>query len=142
MPATEVICKVLSIVADENSKRYRNFASKLEGKKIDVFDESDNIGELLCDMLRSLKKGRKQTYHHVLIISSENLNMLLQGVGLTNDNIEVLVKNKKVTLVLDDVHKQGIPLNNILDIKVETILMDKDFGDLVDVILQSSYTTK
>ena len=141
MSATNVICKVLSIVADENSKQYRNFASKLEGERIDVFDESDNIGELLGDMLRSLNEGRKQTYHHVLIISSENVNMLLQGLGLTKDNIEVLVKKKKVTLVLDDVHAQGIPMNNILDIKVETILMDKDFGDLVDVILQSSYTT-
>ena len=140
MSATNVICKVLSIVADENSKQYRNFASKLEGERIDVFDESDNIGELLGDMLRSLNEGRKQTYHHVLIISSENVNMLLQGLGLTKDNIEVLVKKKKVTLVLDDVHAQGIPMNNILDIKVETILMDKDFGDLVDVILQSSYT--
>ena len=140
MSATKVICKVLSIVADENSKQYRNFASKLEGERIDVFDESDNIGELLGDMLRSLNEGRKQTYHHVLIISSENVNMLLQGLGLTKDNIEVLVKKKKVTLVLDDVHAQEIHINNILDIKVETILMDKDFGDLVDVILQSSYT--
>ena len=142
MSATNVICKVLSIVADENSKQYRNFASKLEGERIDVFDESDNIGELLGDMLRSSNEGRKQTYHHVLIISSENVNMLLQGLGLTKDNIEVLVKKKKVTLVLDEVHAEGIPMNTVLDIKVETIIMDKDFGHLVDVILQSSYTTK
>ena len=142
MPATKVICKVLSIVADENSKQYRNFASKLEGNKIDVFDESDNIGEQLGEMLRSLKEGREQKYHHVLIISSENVSKLLQGLGLTKDNIDVLVKKKKVTLVLDEVHAEGIPMNTILDIKVETIIMDKHFGHLVDVILQSSYTTK
>ena len=142
MPATKVICKVLSIVADENSKQYRNFASKLEGNKIDVFDESDNIGEQLGEMLRSLKEGQEQKYHHVLIISSENVSKLLQGLGLTKDNIDVLVKKKKVTLVLDEVHAEGIPMNTILDIKVETIIMDKHFGHLVDVILQSSYTTK
>ena len=133
---------MLSIVADENSKQYRNFASKLEGNKIDVFDESDNIGEQLGEMLRSLKEGREQKYHHVLIISSENVSKLLQGLGLTKDNIDVLVKKKKVTLVLDEVHAEEIPMNTILDIKVETIIMDKHFGHLVDVILQSSYTTK
>lgn len=142
MPATKVICKVLSIVADENSKQYRNFASKLEGNKIDVFDESDNIGEQLGEMLRSLKEGREQKYHHVLIISSENVSKLLQGLGLTTDTIDVLVKKKKITLVVDDFHTERISMNTILDIKVETILINKDFGHLVDVILQSSYTTK
>ena len=142
MPATKVICKVLSIVADENSKQYRNFASKLEGNKIDVFDESDNIGEQLGEMLRSLKEGREQKYHHVLIISSENVSKLIQGLGLTTDTIDVLVKKKKITLVVDDFHTERISMNTILDIKVETILINKDFGHLVDVILQSSYTTK
>ena len=142
MLATKVICKVLSIVADENSKRYRNFASKLEGNKIDVFDESDNIGEQLSEMLRSLKEGREQKYHHVLIISSDNVSKLLQGLGLTTDTIEILVKKKKITLVVDDFHDEGIAMNTLLDIKVETILINKDFGHLVDVILQSSYTTK
>ena len=142
MPATKVICKVLSIVADENSKQYRNFASKLEGNKIDVFDESDNIGEQLGEMLRSLKEGREQKYHHVLIISSQNVSKLLQGLGLTTDTIDVLVKKKKITLVVDDFHTERISMNTIFDIKVETILINKDFGHLVDVILQSSYTTK
>ena len=59
MAATTVICKVVCIVADENSKRYRTFASKLEGKKIDVLEESDNIGKMLGVMLRSLREGRK-----------------------------------------------------------------------------------
>ena len=142
MPATKVICKVLSIVADENSKQYRNFASKLEGNKIDVFDESDNIGEQLGEMLRSLKEGREQKYHHVLIISSQNVSKLLQGLGLTTDTIDVLVKKKKITLVVDDFHTERISMNTIFDIKVETILINKDFGHLVDAILQSSYTTK
>ena len=84
MPATKVICKVLSIVADENSKRYRNFASKLEGNKIDVFDESDNIGEQLSEMLRSLKEGREQKYHHVLIISYVRISISIYAHVLFN----------------------------------------------------------
>ena len=140
MAATTVICKVVCIVADENSKRYRIFANKLEGKKIDVLEESDNIGKMLGVMLRSLREGRKMKYHHVLIILSENINAFVHAVGLTKCDLEVLLEKQKVTLVLDDVYAQGSPIKNVLDTKVETILMEREFSDLVDIILQSSYT--
>ena len=55
-----------------------------------MVEKGDKIDKILEFMIRSLREGRKRTFHHMLNILSENVNMLLIGLHPAKDNMEVL----------------------------------------------------